>query len=196
MRVSKASLHLGEVIESCTTEFVAQCRELHASPPFGSLVRVESQPPIYAFVYEIITHSVDPMRRPMAYGKTEEELREEQPQIFELLKTDFKGLIVGYEMDDVVRQELPPVPPKLHSFVYECEVEEVRQFTDEFDYLRLISTSAKGVRDELLIAVCRYAWRAHDYDHAYLVAMGKELSRIIKEDYDRLRSILRRISKR
>lgn len=196
MRECKDSLYIGEVIESCTTEFVAQCRELHISPPFGSLVRVESQVPIYAFVYEITTHSIDPMRRPIAYGKTEEELREEQPQIFELLKTDFKGLIVGYEMEGVVRQALPPAPPKLHSFVYECEIEEVRRFTDEFDYLRLISASTKGVKDELLIAACRYAWEAHDYDHAYLVALGKELSRLTKDDYDRLRSILRRISKR
>ncbi|MCS7253716.1 MAG: hypothetical protein RMK18_02975 [Armatimonadota bacterium] len=196
MKESRVLLHVGEVIESCTTEFVAQCCKLHTSPPFGSLVRVESEPPIYALVYEIITHSIDPTRRPMAYGKTEEELREEQPQIFELLKTDFRGLIVGYEFEGAMRQALPPIPPKLHSFVYECDSDEVRRFTEEFDYLRLISASGKGIRDELLIAACRHAWEAHDYDHAYLVSVGKELSRLIKDDYDRLRSILRRISKR
>lgn len=195
MKVERRSAHIGEVIESCTVEFVVQCCELHGSPPFGSLVWVKSQPPVYGFVYEIITHSVDPSRRPTAYGKTEEELREEQPQIFELLKTDFKSLIVGYEYEGIIRQAIPPHPPRLHSFAYECTPDEVRRFTDELDYLRLISSSAKAMRDELIIAVCRNAWEAHDYEHAYLVAMGKELSRLIKDDYDRLRSILRRVSK-
>lgn len=195
MTSNKAMSLVAEVVESCTTEFVAQCFKLHASPPFGSLVKVDSQPPVYAFVYEITTHSIDPLRRPIAYGKTEEELMEEQPQIFELLRTEFKGLIVGYEMEGMIMQTLPPSPPRLHSFVYECTDEETRRFTEEFDYLRLIVASAKGVKDELLISACRYAWKAHGYTHLYLVSLGKELSRLIKDDYDRLRSILRRISK-
>ena len=30
---------VGEVIEACTTDFVAQCYELYQSPPLGSLVK-------------------------------------------------------------------------------------------------------------------------------------------------------------
>ncbi|HID06986.1 MAG TPA: hypothetical protein EYP10_07530 [Armatimonadetes bacterium] len=186
--------HVAEVIESCTMEFTAHCCELHGSPPFGALVRVESHPVVYGFVYEILTHSIDPMRRPIAYGKSEEELREEQPQIFELLRTDFKALIVGYEYENILRHALPPHPPRLHSFVYTCTRDEVRRFTTEFDYLRLILTFSRAIGDELLIATCRHAWDAHDRKNAYLVDMGKELARLVRDDYDRLRSILRRIT--
>jgi len=82
---------VAEVIESSTTEFTAECRELNGSPPFGALVRVRSSPWwIYGVVHHISTQSIEPYRRPMAFGKTEEELRQEQPQIYALLRTHFQ----------------------------------------------------------------------------------------------------------
>ena len=186
--------HIGEIIESGTTEFIAEARELHGSPSFGSLVRVDSEPVIYGVVFNVSTHSIEPNRRPTAYGRSEEELRLEQPQIFELLKTEFHALIVGYRNAVASRQILPPQPPRIHCFVYACEPEEVVEFTSDFDYLRSVLGCTKIASDELVIAAARCAFEARSKDMSYLVQVGKELSRLIRDDYDRLNSLVRRIA--
>ena len=89
--------HVGEVVESSNaTELVAEARQLHGAPSFGQFVRVDSEVPIVGIVFNVFTHSIEPNRRPTAYGKTEDELRLEQPQIFELLRTEFQALVIGY----------------------------------------------------------------------------------------------------
>lgn len=186
--------YVGEVVESSTTELIAEARELHGAPSFGAFVRVDSEVPIVGIVFNVFTHSIEPNRRPMAYGKTEEELRLEQPQIFELLRTEFQALVLGYLSERGPVQTLPPQPARIHAFVYLCSDEEVRAFTHTDDYLRSILNTAKIPTDELLIAVMRHALRAHDGDLGYLVRLGKELSRLLGDDYDRLSSIIRRVS--
>jgi hypothetical protein len=188
---------VAEVIESSTTEFTAECRELNGSPPFGALVKAYSSPwIIYGVVHHISTQSIEPYRRPMAFGKTEEELRQEQPQIYALLRTHFKALVVGYASDDrpdEIIQAIPPVPTRLHTFVYECTPEEVRQFGNDLHFLRTIVNATRGLSDELLIAVCRHMLNAHGGQREYLVKLGKELCRLIRDDYHRLTHLLKRL---
>lgn len=185
--------YAGEVVESSTTELIAQARELHGAPSFGQFVRVEAAMPVVGIVFNVFTHSIEPNRRPTAYGKTEEELRLEQPQIFELLRTEFQALVIGYLDGDESVQILPPQPAHIHSFVHLCSDEQVRAFTRTDDYLRSILNTAKIPTDELVIAVLRHTVRAHAHAPAYLVQMGKELSRLLSDDYDRLSSIIRRV---
>ena len=188
---------VAEVIESSTTEFTAECRELNGSPPFGALVRVRSSPWwIYGVVHHISTQSIEPYRRPIAFGKTEEELRQEQPQIYALLRTHFKALVVGYaseEQPSLIVQAIPPVPARLHTFVYTCTMEEVIGFAEDLAFLRLIVNATRGLSDELLVAVCRYILAACDYRREQLVRVGKELCRLLRDDYLRLTHLLRRI---
>lgn len=185
--------HVGEVVESSTTELIAQACELHGAPSFGQFVRVEAERPVVGIVFNVFTHSIEPNRRPMAYGKTEAELRLEQPQIFELLRTEFQALVIGHLHGDDAVQVLPPQPARIHSFVYLCSAEQVRSFTRTDDYLRSILNTSKIPTDELVIAVLRHTVEAHDRAQSYLVQMGKELSRLLSDDYDRLSSIIRRV---
>ena len=185
--------HVGEVVESSTTELIAQARELHGAPSFGQFVRVEAAMPVVGIVFNVFTHSIEANRRPTAYGKTEAELRLEQPQIFELLRTEFQALVIGYLDGDESVQILPPQPARIHSFMYSCSDEQVRAFTRTDDYLRSILNTSKVPTDELVIAVLRHAVRAHGHAPSYLVQMGKELSRLLSDDYDRLSSIIRRV---
>jgi hypothetical protein len=187
--------YIAEVVESSTAEIVAECRALNASPPFGTFVRIVSEPVSFGAVFNIATRSLDPTRRPTAYGKTEEELRLEQPQIFELLRTEFHAVLVGFQEGKTMRQSLPPQPPRLHSFVYASDKEEVRAFTSSPDYLRiLLNASGQTSSNELIIAACRAALTAHDNDPTYLIGIGKELSRLLPRDYERLNAIVRRIA--
>ena len=185
---------VGEVIESSTTELIAEACHLHGAPSFGRFVRVDSEMPIIGIVFNVFTHSIEPNRRPTAYGKTEEELRMEQPQIFELLRTEFQALVIGYMDGDTPVHIVPPQPARIHSFAYLCDDEEVQRFTMTDDYLRSILGTAKLPTDELLIAALRYTLKAHGSSRAYLVRMGKELSRLLRDDYDRLSSMIRRIA--
>lgn len=186
--------HVAEVIESSTGDFLAECRELNGSPPFGSFVKATGQSTVIGLVFSVSTHSIEPNRRPTAYGKTEEELRMEQPQIFELLKTELGAVIVGYVDSTGAHPFLPPQPPRIHSFVHPCDAEETRTFTATSDYLRTIVNTPRLPTDDLLIASVRNAWAARGRDKAYLVSIGKDLSRLIRDDYDRLSSVIRRIA--
>jgi hypothetical protein len=186
--------HVGEVIESSTSRFATESRELDNAPPFGSFVKTEREPVIYGLVYNVSTHSMEPNRRATAYGTTEYELRMEQPQIFELLKTEFEAATIGYLAEEGIRQVLPPQPPRIHSFVYPCTEAEVKALTGNGDFLRSLLSSPGIPADDLIIAAVRNAWRTRSYDMPYLVSLGKDLCRLVKDDYDRLSLLMRRIS--
>jgi hypothetical protein len=66
---------------------------------------------------------------------TEDELRREQSQIFELLRTEFDVVIVGHSGDRGPVQILPPQPPGIHAFCYVCDEREVKALTTNGDYL-------------------------------------------------------------
>ena len=89
-----------EVIETATTEFLAQCLDgdelrFPTMPPFGSWVKAvdeESGNPIYGVVYHATTTPIDSVHRAQALGMSLEELRDRQPpQIFAMLKTEFRA---------------------------------------------------------------------------------------------------------
>ncbi len=185
--------YIGEVVESSTAEFVAESRAINCAPPFGSFVKIPSEVTIFGLVFNVVTRSIEPNRRPSAYGMTEEELRYEQPQVFELLRTEFHAFTVGYGDESKVKQILPPNPPSIHSFVYPCSDEDIRDFTSNYDFLRTLVSNSRTPPDELIIAAVRNALRSRGENGGYVVQVGKELSKLIKDDYDRLGSIMRRI---
>ena len=104
--------HIAEVIETSTTEFLAQCLEpedlsFPAMPPFGSWVKAydeEAANQIYGVVYHATTSPLDSVHRARALGMSLDDLREQQPQIFAMLKTEFRAAIVGFVPMKVSRQ--------------------------------------------------------------------------------------------
>ena len=119
----------GEIIEASTTEFVAQCYELYQSPPLGSLVKTtDKDVEIYGIVYHAATTSIEPGRRPIARGKdeaSEAAIYNSSPQLLKLLRTEFSALVVGHRQGDKLLYYLPARPARIHSFVYQCQPEEV-----------------------------------------------------------------------
>lgn len=160
-----------------------------------------SDPAIYALVFAASTSSLEPSRRPSALGfADEDELSREQPQIFELLRTEFSGLLVAYSAGDGkgLRRHLPPRPPRIHSRVYPCDVDEIRALTDDLSFLRSILLPAGGAMpgvpaDELVGACLRQARDVQTDDRAFLLRAGKALAALLAEDYDRLQFILRSV---
>jgi hypothetical protein len=196
--MTPAASEIGEVIGSSNTEFIAQSHALYESPAFGAFVRVDARDDtVYGVVFASYTHSLEPNRLAVAYHRSELELRAEQPQIFELLKTKFEAVIVGYKGKDVVRPHLPPKPPRIHAYVFPLAPVEVKRVTADLGFLRLLLAGAKAPNrapaDELVAAALRHALDAHGGDRSFLVRAGKELARHLKDDYETLSSILRRV---
>ena len=190
---------VGEVIQSTTTEIVAQCYELYQSPPLGSLVKTRDQAgETYAIVYNSTTSGIDPARQPIARGKdaaSEEEIYQSSPQLAKLLKSQFSSLLVGHRRDGKVLQYLPPTPPRIHAFVYQCPPEELREFSSSLAFLQIIiGTSLPAPVDELAAAAVRQMGLAQADRHAFLVRAGKELAGLLSGDFNRLKAILGRIN--
>ena len=189
---------VGEVIEASTTEFVAQCYELYQSPPLGSLVKTRDLPvELYGIVYNATTTSLEPGRRPIARGKdeaSEEEIYRSSPQLLELLRSEFRALVVGHKQGDKLHHYLPPKPARIHGFVYLCPPEELKEFSQSFNFLTILINSHLPVSQDELIAAClRQMSQAYEDRHAFLVAAGKELAVLLGGEFNQLKAILERI---
>ncbi|MCU0547740.1 MAG: hypothetical protein MUC48_00190 [Leptolyngbya sp. Prado105] len=202
--------HIAEVIETATTEFLAQCLEpddlsFPAMPAFGSWVKAideETNNLIYAVVYHATTSPIDTVHRARALGMSMQELREQQPQIFAMLRTEFRSAIVGYRTGGnqkngskggTLYQHLPPRPPQIHQAIYACDSDEIIEFSNELDFLRTLLQVGNAPVDALSAAAIREIYQLRKADRAWLVQAGRMLSLLLKDDYDRLRVILSQI---
>lgn len=150
---------------------------------------------LYAVVFFAASGSFDSGRRASAYEMEERELQETQPQIYELLITEFTALPLGISKNGLFRSGLPPCPPRLHARVVECDTDEILTLTDSPELLRtLLRTTAVANSDELIVACLRNGWEIRDRDQRYLVRMGKQLASLLMKEPDRLTAILHRLS--
>ncbi len=188
----------GEVIESSTTDFVAQCYELYQSPPLGSLVKTRDRSvELYGIVCSATTSSLEPGRRPIARGKdeaSEEEIYRSSPQLSKLLRSEFGVLIVGHREDDKLHHYLPPNPARIHGFVYRCRPAEVKEFSRSFGFLSILVGARLPVAgEELIAAALRQMSQVREDPHAFLVAAGKELALLLSAQFNQLKAILGRL---
>jgi hypothetical protein len=189
---------IAEVIEASTTEFVAQCYELYQLPPLGSLVKTIHMPvELYGIVYNATTASIEPGRHPIARGKDEKDeaaIYQSNPQLSKLLRSEFTALVVGHRQGKNLYRYLPPAPARIHSFVYLCPTEEVREFSQSLTFLNILLGSNLPVSvEELVGALLRQMSQAYDDRRAFLLAAGKELAVMFSHDFNRLKAILGRI---
>ena len=188
---------VGEVVQASTTEFVAQSHRLYEAPNLGTLVKCGSDASIYGVVGEVTTQSIDPGRRPVAIGEgeeAEEAVYEQNPQLNRLLATEFRSIVVGYKSDSLIRRYLAPLPPKIHAFVYECDLDQVREFSGSLDFLSILLASPAGSADDVTASFLRHASAAHPEPDTFLVSAGKELATLLAGQLPRLNGLLRRLS--
>ncbi|MBU6229601.1 MAG: hypothetical protein KGQ93_07890 [Cyanobacteria bacterium REEB459] len=200
--------HIGEVVETSSTEFLAQCLSqdqlsFPSMPAFGSWVTAQEETSgnqIYGVVYHATTSPIDSIHRARALGLSLTELRQQQPQIFAMLKTEFRVAILGFQpmgqspaSPSPVYQYTPPCPPPVHQAVYRCSPAAVIAFTDQVEFLRTLLSLAQAPVDSLVAAVIRQCYQSRHLDRTWLVQTCRHLSLLLKDDYDRLRSILGQI---
>lgn len=192
---SRLADRVGEVVESDSTAFEAQCYRLQEPPALGSLVVADDgEVTVLGVVSGAGTSSIQPGRRALARGESEESVESlyaNNPQIEKLLMTTFRAEIVGYrEGGRAVVQRLPARPPRVHSFVYECSAEEQARFGESLEFLSIL-VGAKGEGGDQLIGAClRRLSAAVEDPREFLVRAGKALTVIWASEPQRLYALL------
>ncbi|MFA5074587.1 MAG: HAS-barrel domain-containing protein [Candidatus Babeliales bacterium] len=188
--------YFAEVIDSNISSFLAQSWEWNFFPEFGSLLQVDTkEQTIFGIVTQIQTGSMDPMRYPFAYKKTEEELRAEQPQIFEFLKTTFKVQITGYLKENKIFYALPSKPCQIHAFISKIDTQTEISFFKNANFMYLLFSFSNQIDnlDEILIAILNHLKNKNILDNEKFDCFCKTFSFLTGNDYRRLKLFLKRI---
>jgi len=195
--VMSAHEPFAEVIESSLYGFLAQSWDANTLPLFGSLMAIRTpERLLFGVVHQIQTGSMDPGRHPFAYQKTHEELRKEQPQIFEFLKTTFACLIIGHKNNmGKISYLLAPEPAKIHTFVYPLSLEINKQFFMRTQYMHALFGLANQVfnLDELLLAMLTHQASLGILSQEQLIDFTTTFSLLTGNDYRRLKLFLQRL---
>jgi hypothetical protein len=153
---------------------------------------------IYGIVGYAETAGLEPGRKAIARGKdeaSEEAVYESSPQLARLLRSEFTAAAAGYKSGDKIYQYLPPQPARIHGFVYLCQPDEVKEFSQSFGFLNILANAALPIpAEELIAAALRQMSKAHEDSRAFLVAAGKELANLLSSDFIRLKNILGRLT--
>ena len=127
-------------------------------------------------------------------GLRDRAIYDANPDLEQVLRTEFAALTVGFEEAGRWRGYLPPFPPPLHWSVYACSEAETARLTEGLDYFRTVLAAPDVPADALLAANVRHARRARSDGPSFAVRAGRELATLLKHDYPRLTAILRTLS--
>ena len=150
---------------------------------------------LFGIVTQVHTGSMEPMRYPFPYQKTEEELQRDHPQIFEFLKTTFNCQAVGYQEKGKIYYLAAAEPPQIHTFVHTPDLDAVKLFFSNHRYLHSIFNNASQLfnLDEVLLALLKQqaelnilsSQKINDFITTYNLLTGN--------DYRRLKLFLQRV---
>lgn len=186
-----------EVVESSLNTWQGHCWQWDDFPQFGSLVTIMTpERTLFGIVSQIQTGSLDPLRTPFPFGKTEEELLKEQPQIFAFLKTTFACTVVGYEEQNTLIYQWPPEPPKIHAFIHRATDKHYQHFFSNEQYIHLLFGSAASLPslDELLLAILKQLSSRNLLSQEKINQFVELFSLLTGNDYRRLKLFLQRVS--
>ena len=106
---------IGEIVDTSVADFTSHACQLNVAPPFGGFVKVTvPERTVYAIVYAIHTGGLEPGSRPVLRGRDgmrDEAIFDQNPDLEQLLRTEFSALIIGYQEGASLRTYLPPSPP-------------------------------------------------------------------------------------
>lgn len=192
------TLTIGWVLRASTTGFIVGCRVLQPSvPQFGDLVKVplpNTDTDVFGLIYDVQVRDDPAVRQLILAGEMEPEAMLDQREN-RLVPIEIGVLVVGYRQHEHIFQGLSPQPPLSLDVLTTCSNAELREFTRELVYLRLILNAGKIPADELIVAHLRRAASAYPPEtrRAFLVGAGREIAQLLNFDLGRLDSILKRI---
>ncbi len=194
-------MRIGEIVETMSTGFVAESFELNRPPPLGGLVVVRlpgAEASAGMDVYAVVTYGqtggLDPSRRAVRRSTDtvfDGAIYQEHPELTRTLRTEFGAALVGFVVDDQLRQHLPPQPPPLHFSVQTAPAGELQRFTDHLQYLRLLLAPYGQVSPlQVLAANVREVYQHRGQDDVWLSAAAREIATLLKNDHESLLTVL------
>lgn len=193
------TLPIGWVLRASTVGFTVGCRVLQPNiPQFADLVKVplpDEKIDIFGLIYDVQVKDDPAVRQLIMVGEMEPEAVLDQREN-RLVPIEIGVLVVGYQREQSqIIQGLPPRPPLSLDTLILCDDADIRAFTDNLDYLRLVLNAAQISADEVLSTNLRRAAQAQPEEtrRQFLVSAGRELARLLNSDLVRLDTILRRI---
>ena len=189
-----AQSKFGEVVEASVVRLVGQCHRLYDAPPLGALVRAGDA--VFAVVDGVATAALDPGRQIIARGAdadSEEDVYARHPQLERLLRTQVTLTVVGCRDGERLLQHLPPLPPRIHTFLHRCSGDETRAFMQHADFLALLLQSALPEADEIVAAALRQAAPAFDRPREFLIDASRSIAAQLPANAARLSAIMRRL---
>jgi len=194
------TLPIGWVLRAGTVGFTVGCRVLQPNiPKFADLVKVplpDESIEIFGLIYDVQVKDDPATRQLIMAGEMEPEAVLDQREN-RLMPIEIGVLVVGYQREkDNITQGLPPRPPLSLDILILCDDADIRAFTQNLDYLRLVLNASQIPAEEVLVTNLRRAAQARPLEtrRRFLITAGRELARLLNSDLVRLDGILRRIT--
>jgi len=187
---------IGRLLRAGTTGFVAGCHVSQLeSPLFGGLVRAPLSDGYQ--VYGIITDihiDDDGIVRQLVTADGVDPAVIADNRVNRNVPVEISVLTVGYQEKGQIRHLLPPRPPLSLDAIYQCNAEELCQFTStgRFGYFRHILRAKDLPIGELLAAHLEQAAVAHQKngDDHWSQQATQELIIQLRDDYPTLMAVL------
>lgn len=193
---------VGRVLRSSTASFTVGCRQLIAeqdrmTPKLGALLKTTggNGPVVYGMTCNVTIEDDAFVRQLVAAGVESAEIIEDQRQKRQV-PVVVEVIIVGHGDGERHYHRLPPQPPRTLDEIYTCDNDEIRGFTEQHDWLRLVLPTFNAPVDQIIVAALRMASEARPSQaerEQYLVSAGRELAKLLALDLLRLDGILRQL---
>lgn len=185
------------VLRASLVGFTAGCKLLLQDVPhFGDLVKVRANGTLNLFglIYDVTVQDDLMVRQLILADVLEPELVLDQREN-RLAPIELSVLTVGCLINGQINQGLPPQPPISLDSLAICDETELRAFTSDLAYLRLILNAPRIPTDELLVVNLNRAAavRPPEARYPFLVEAGRELACFLGYDLVRLNALLKRI---
>jgi hypothetical protein len=187
---------IGRLLRAGTSGFVVGCRVSQLdSPTFGGLVRVPLTDgyQIYGLIYDIHIDDDGIVRQLVTADNIDAAIIADN-RINRNVPVEISVLTVGYQQNGQIKHLLPPRPPLSLDVIFQCNSNELRQFTStgHFGYFRHVLRAKDAPIGELLAAHIEQANLAHleAGDAQWAPLATQELITLLRDDYDTLMSVL------
>ena len=193
-------IKIGRLLRAGTTGFVVGCRVSQLdSPLFGSLVRAPlgAGYQVFGIIHDIHIDDDGIVRQLVTADNVDEALIADN-RVNRNVPIEISVLTVGYQENGKIRHTLPPRPPLSLDVIYQCNSEEMYQFTKagRFGYFRHILQAKDIPIGEVMAAHLEQANAAHLAvgNSSFFAGAAKEVITLLRDDYPTLMAVLGALS--
>src|SRR5215813_9887190 len=190
---------IGRVLRASTVGYACGTRNHDLEEPaFGSFVQTRlhngADVDVIGLIYGIRVDD-DPLVRQliMANHPTAATLRDQREN--RMIPVEISVVNIGYRVNGASFHILPPRPPMSLDPVFLCDDQTIRDFTQQFDFFRLVLNTSEVPAEELLAAALKQAAQARPVreQRDFLIQAGRRMAQLLSYDLPRLNHLLRLI---